>query len=53
VLIASSIGYLEALLGEHFSYTLSMGSLAIVVLSMGAIIISAGPEAKGVSFVNR
>ena len=53
VLIASSIGYLEALIGEHFSYTISMGSLAIVVLSLGAIIISAGPEAKGVSFVNR
>jgi SHS family lactate transporter-like MFS transporter len=52
VLIASSIGYLEALLGEHFSYTISMGSLAIVVLSFGAIIISAGPEAKGVSFVH-
>ncbi len=53
VLIASSIGYLEALIGEHFSYTISMGSIALVVLSLGAIIISAGPEAKGVSFVNR
>jgi SHS family lactate transporter-like MFS transporter len=51
VLIASSIGYLEALIGEHFSYTISMGSLAILVLAIGAIIISAGPEAKGVSFV--
>jgi SHS family lactate transporter-like MFS transporter len=50
VLIASSIGYLEALLGEHFSYTLSMGCLAIVVLAIGAAVISAGPEAKGVSF---
>jgi len=53
VLIASSIGYVEALLGEHFSYSISMGSLAIVVLCAGAIIISAGPEARGVSFVHR
>jgi SHS family lactate transporter-like MFS transporter len=51
VLIASSIGYIEALLGEHFSYSVSMGSLAVVVLCIGAIVISAGPEAKGVSFV--
>jgi SHS family lactate transporter-like MFS transporter len=51
VLIASSISYLEALLGEHFSYATSMGSLALVVLCLGAIVISAGPEAKGVSFV--
>ena len=52
VLIASSIGYIEALLGEHFSYSISMGSLAIVVLCIGAIVISAGPEAKGVPFVH-
>jgi len=52
VLIASSIGFIEALLGEHFSYTISMGSLAIVVLFIGAVVISAGPEAMGVSFVN-
>jgi len=51
VLIASSIAYIEALLGEHFSYTISMGSLAVVVMCIGAIIIAAGPEAKGVSFV--
>jgi SHS family lactate transporter-like MFS transporter len=52
VLIASSIGYIEALLGEHFSYSISMGCLAIVVLCIGAVVISAGPEAKGVSFVH-
>ena len=53
VLVASSISYIEALLGEHFSYSVSMGSLAVVVLCVGAIVISAGPEAKGVSFVQR
>ena len=51
VLLASSIGYVEAVLGEHFSYSISMGSLAVVVLCFGVVIISAGPEAKGVSFV--
>ena len=52
VLIASSIGYIEALLGEHFSYSISMGSLAVVVLCIGVAVISAGPEAKGVPFVH-
>jgi SHS family lactate transporter-like MFS transporter len=52
VLIASSIGYIEALLGEHFSYSISMGSLAVVVLCFGVAVISVGPEAKGVSFVH-
>ena len=51
VLIASSISYFEAVLGEHFSYSSSMGSLALVVLLFAAVVISAGPEAKGVSFV--
>jgi SHS family lactate transporter-like MFS transporter len=51
VLVASSIGYLEASLGEHFSYATSMGSLALLVLLLAAVVISAGPEAKGVSFV--
>jgi SHS family lactate transporter-like MFS transporter len=51
VLVASSIGYIEAVLGEHFSYSISMGSLAVVVLCFGIAIISAGPEAKGVSFI--
>jgi len=52
VLAASSIGYIEALLGEHFSYSMSMGSLAVVVLCFGVAVISVGPEAKGVSFVH-
>ncbi|HLG99852.1 MAG TPA: MFS transporter [Bryobacteraceae bacterium] len=51
VLIASSIGYVEAVLGEHFSYAASMGGLAAAVLIAGAIVIWAGPEAKGISFV--
>jgi len=50
VLCASSIGYVEASLGEHFSYTQSMGILAATVLLVGAAVIALGPEAHAVSF---
>jgi MFS transporter, SHS family, lactate transporter len=50
VLLASSIGYVEAVLGEHFSYTLSIGILAATVLLVGAAVITLGPEAHAVSF---
>jgi SHS family lactate transporter-like MFS transporter len=53
VLIASSIGYFEAVLGEHFSYATSMGFLAAAVLLIGAVVIWSGPEAKGASFVRK
>jgi MFS transporter, SHS family, lactate transporter len=49
VMIASSINYIEPLLGEHFSYAAAMGGLAAAVFLMGAVVIAAGPEAKGVS----
>ena len=52
VLFASSIGYVEAVLGEHFSYTQSMGILAATVLLVGAAVIALGPEAHAVSFSN-
>lgn len=50
VLFASSIGYVEAVLGEHFSYTQSMGILAAAVLLVGAAVIALGPEAHAVKF---
>lgn len=50
VLCASSISYVEPLLGERFSYTQSMGILAAAVLSIGALVIFLGPENKGVRF---
>jgi MFS transporter, SHS family, lactate transporter len=53
VLIASSIAYIEAVLAEHFSYATSMGTLALVVLLVGAVVIWVGPESKGISFVKR
>jgi len=50
VLCASSIGFFEALLGEHFSYAQSMGILALAVLLIGAVVIALGPERKGLDF---
>ena len=50
VLCASTIVYIEPKLGERFSYTQSMGILAAAVLSIGALVIYLGPEAKGVRF---
>ena len=41
---------IEAILAEHFTYAQSMGVLAATVLIGGAIVISLGPEAHGVSF---
>jgi SHS family lactate transporter-like MFS transporter len=51
VLIASSVAYIEALLGEHFNYATAMATLAASVFLIGSIVIWAGPEAKGVAFV--
>lgn len=50
VLVASSITYAEALLGEHFTYAQSMGVLAAVVMVGVAVVTAAGPEAHGVTF---
>ena len=50
VVLSSSVGWIESELGEHFSYTASMGGLAAVVLLVGAVVVWWGPEAKNVSF---
>ena len=50
VLCASSIPFLEAWLGEMFTYTQAMGGLVTVVLIGGAMVTFLGPEAHGVSF---
>lgn len=51
VLVASSVIYVEAVLAQHFSYSTSMGVLAAGVLLIGALVISLGPESKGIAFV--
>jgi SHS family lactate transporter-like MFS transporter len=48
--LSSSVGYVEAVLGEHYSYAASMAGLAAAVLLIGAVVIWFGPESKGVSF---
>ena len=50
VLCASSIPTLEAWLGEMFTYRQSMGGLMAVVFIAAIIVISLGPENRGVSF---
>jgi len=50
VLCASSIAYVEALLGERFSYEKSMGILAAIVFLAAVVVIALGPEAKGIAF---
>lgn len=49
VLIASSVAYVEAILAQSFSYAVAMGMLAASVLVLGAIVVLAGPEARGVN----
>jgi SHS family lactate transporter-like MFS transporter len=51
VLIASSVGYLEARLAQHFSYAQSMGYLAGGLLLIAAVAIALGPEARGIAFL--
>src|SRR5580700_2020215 len=50
VLCAASIPYLEASLGEAFSYTQAMGGLVTLILIGGALVTFFGPEAHGVTF---
>jgi SHS family lactate transporter-like MFS transporter len=53
VLCASSIPYVEATLGEMFTYTQAMGGLVAVVLIGGAVVALLGPEAHGITFRKR
>lgn len=52
VLIASTVGYFEAVLAEHFSYSQSMGYLATGLLLICAVVIALGPEARGIAFLH-
>ncbi len=50
VLCASSITYVETLLGEHFTYAQSMGVLAATVMIGVAVVTLLGPENHRVAF---
>jgi SHS family lactate transporter-like MFS transporter len=51
VLIASSVGYLEAAFAERMSYATAMGATCVVILAVTALIASLGRERRGVHFV--
>jgi hypothetical protein len=50
MLLAGVAPYLEARIGEHFTYSQAMGGLATVAFLVGSLIIGLGPEAHGVTF---
>ncbi len=50
VMFAASIPYVEAALGERFTYTQAMGGLVSLVFIVAFVVVLFGPEAKGVSF---
>jgi len=50
VLGASSITYVESVLGEHFTYAQAMGALASTVMVGAAVVTFLGPENYRVSF---
>ncbi len=50
MLIAGIVPYLEALVGEHFTYAQSMGGFGAAALLIGALLIALGPEAHGIAF---
>jgi SHS family lactate transporter-like MFS transporter len=50
VLIASAIPFVEAVVAEKLGYATAMEIMAGTVLVIGAIVILAGPEAKGIHF---
>jgi MFS transporter, SHS family, lactate transporter len=50
VLVASSVAYIEAVLAERTSYANAMAWVAVVVLSVAAVVVWLGPEKRGVMF---
>jgi len=49
-MFSASITYIEALFGEHFTYSQSMSILAAGALVLSGIMVALGPEKRGVSF---
>jgi SHS family lactate transporter-like MFS transporter len=50
MLCAGVVPYLEARLGEHFTYAQSMGGFGAIAFLAGALVIGLGPEAHGIAF---
>ena len=51
VLIAAGAPFLEAMMSRHMTYGQAMGSFALVVFVLGAVVIACGPEAHRIPFV--
>jgi SHS family lactate transporter-like MFS transporter len=50
VMFASSIPYVESALGEVFTYKQAMGGMMVAVFIAVVLVVSRGPEARGISF---
>jgi SHS family lactate transporter-like MFS transporter len=50
VLLAGSVGYVEAILAQHTSYPNAMALIAFVVFTLAAIVVALGREKKGIHF---
>lgn len=50
VLLASSVGYLEALFAKHYNYATAMAMTAWFVFAMGIVVVSVGRERRGAQF---
>ena len=50
VLLASGVGYLEAVLAKHYSYSMAMAGTAALVIVMAIVAIASGKERRAVAF---
>jgi hypothetical protein len=50
VLLAAGSPYIQARMAGHMSYGQAMGSFALVVFLVGAVVIGLGPEERGAKF---
>ena len=50
VLLASGVGYLEAVLAKHYSYSMAMAGTAALVIVMAIAAIASGKERRAVAF---
>ncbi|HWX21502.1 MAG TPA: MFS transporter [Candidatus Binatia bacterium] len=50
VLLASSVGYLEALFAQHLNYATAMALTAVTVFAVGVVVIALGRERRGAEF---
>ncbi len=50
VLLAGSVGYVEAILAQHTNYTNAIALTAFVVFTLPAVVIALGREKRGIQF---